>query len=357
MTNNNILRNIFKTALVAMIVEDLADVVAAIIDGMLTGRFLGAEAIAAFGIAKPFFSVTGMLSAVLSSGALTIASHMIGKGDNEKTNQIFSITCLLGIVLSIGVTLIGILFVNQFASILGARGELFPIVRKYILGLLLGVPAIVMRNVLVIFMQLQGKFTNVSLSVFATIVVNLFGDAFNIFYLDGDMFGMGFATSLSYYAALAVLMYNFITGKSVLRLSISHLRWGMARELFSKGLPKATRRLCNVFRPVLINHLVLFIGGTFAMSALSVQNSATDFLDLLGTCCGDVVALMCGIFYGEENEDELSETLCISFKYVIYGVTTISLLSFLGAHEIASFYLGGGVHHLKSRLLKLQRYV
>ena len=130
MGNNNILRNIFKTALIAMIIADLAEVVAAIIDGMLTVRFLGAEAIAAFGIAKPFFSVTGMLSAVLSSGAMTVASHMIGKGDNEKTNQIFSITCILGIVLSVGAALIGILFVNQFAGILGARGELFPIVRK-----------------------------------------------------------------------------------------------------------------------------------------------------------------------------------------------------------------------------------
>ena len=49
-----------------MIVADLAEIIAAMIDGMLTGRFLGAESIAAFGIAKPFFSITGVLSAVLS---------------------------------------------------------------------------------------------------------------------------------------------------------------------------------------------------------------------------------------------------------------------------------------------------
>lgn len=340
-SNNNILKNIFKTALVAMIIADLAEVVAAIIDGMLTGRFLGAEAIAAFGIAKPFFSVTGVLSAVLSSGAMTIASHMIGKGDSKKTNQIFSITCLLGIALSIGFAVIGILFIDQLTSILGARGDLFPIVRKYLAGLLLGVPAIVMSNIIVIFMQLEGKFKNVSLSVFATIAVDLGGDLFNIFYLGGDMFGMGIATSLSYYAALAVLMYNFITGKSIFKLSIFNLQWEETAELISKGLPKATRRLCNVFRPILINHLVLAIGGTFAMSALAVQNSATDFLDLLGTCCADVVALMCGIFYGEENKDEISETLRLSFKYVLFGVVTISLLCLFGARGIALFYLGG----------------
>lgn len=170
---------------------------------------------------------------------MTVASHMIGKGDNDNANQIFSTTCILGMALSVGAALTGILFVNQFAGILGARGELFPIVRKYLLGLLPGVPAIVMGNVLVIFLQLEGKFKNVSLSVFATAAVNLCG----------DMFGMGLATSLSYYAALAVLMYNFVTGKSALRLSFFNLRWGITSEVISKGLPKATRRLCNVFRP------------------------------------------------------------------------------------------------------------
>ena len=355
-TNNHILNRIFRAALVAMIIADLAEIIAAMIDGMLTGRFLGAESIAAFGIAKPFFSITGVLSAVLSSGALITASHVIGKGDKDSTNQIFSLTCLGGIILSTGFALTGIIFINQFASILGANGELFPIVRKYLLGLLLGVPAIVMGNILTVFMQLEGKYNNVNLSVLATIIVNLGGDTFNIFYLNGDMFGMGLATSASYYAALAVLMYGFIANKSMLRLSLLNLKGKIAREIISKGLPKATRRLCNVFRPVLINHLVITIGGTLAMSAFSIQHSVAEFLELLGTCCGDVVVLMCGVFYGEENEDELSDTLRIAFRYVIFGVSAVTLISFFGAKGIASFYLGNQVKAVDMATLCLQLY-
>lgn len=304
-SNNHILNHIFRAALVAMIIADLAEIIAAMIDGMLIGRFLGAEAIAAFGIAKPFFSITGVLSAVLSSGAMITAPHVIGKGDKANTNQIFSLTCFGGIILSTGFAVIGIIFVNQFAGVLGANGELFQIVRKYLLGLLVGVPAIVMGNILTVFMQLEGKYNHVNLSVFATIIVNLGGDSFNIFYLNGDMFGMGLATSASYYAALAILIYGFIANKSMFRLSLSNLRLKTAGTIINKGLPKATRRLCNVFRPVLINHLVIAIGGALAMSALSVQHSVSEFLELFGTCCGDVVVLMCGVFYGEENKDEL----------------------------------------------------
>ncbi len=216
-----------------MIVADLAEIIAAMIDGMLTGRFLGAESIAAFGIAKPFFSITGVLSAVLSLGSMILASHLIGKGDRRKTNQIFSLTCFLGITLSIGFSFLGIMFVNQFAAVLGAKGELFPIVRKYLSGLLLGVPAIVMGNILVVFMQLEGKYNKVNLSVFATITVNLGGDLFNIFYLNGDMFGMGLATSASYYAALAVLIYGFVAKHSMFQFSFSDIKWEMLTELIA----------------------------------------------------------------------------------------------------------------------------
>ncbi len=339
-----------------MIVADLAEIIAAMIDGMLTGRFLGAESIAAFGIAKPFFSITGVLSAVLSLGSMILASHLIGKGDRRKTNQIFSLTCFLGITLSIGFSFLGIMFVNQFAAVLGAKGELFPIVRKYLSGLLLGVPAIVMGNILVVFMQLEGKYNNVNLSVFATITVNLGGDLFNIFYLNGDMFGMGLATSASYYAALAVLIYGFVAKHSMFQFSFSDIKWEMLTELINKGLPKATRRVCNIFRPVIINHLVLMIGGSLAMSAMSVQHSVAEFLELLGTCCGDVVVLMCGVFYGEENEDELSETLILSFKYVLFGVTAVTLMSFFGAHGIASFYLGNQIKAVETATLCIQFY-
>ena len=82
-----------------------------------------------------------------------------------------------------------------------------------------------MGNILVIFMQLEGKYNNVKLSVFATIAVNLGGDWFNIFYLNGDMFGMGLATSASYYAALAVLIYGFVTKHSMFQLSLSDIKW------------------------------------------------------------------------------------------------------------------------------------
>ena len=354
--HNIILQSIFRATLISMIVADLAEVIAAGIDGMLTGRYLGANSLAAFGIAKPFYSITGILSAVLSSGAMTVSSHWIGSGDVYKTRQIFSLTCFLGVVLSVTATALGIIFINPFTRILGANADLFFEVRRYLLGLLLGVPAIVMGNVLSIFLQLDGKRTNVTLSVFATVIVNLGGDAFNIFYLKGDMFGMGLATSASYYAALIVLLYSFIKQDSMMRFRFRDIDYAMTGELLSKGMPKATRRICNVFRPMIINHTVIMIGGSIAMSALSVQHSSSDFLELLGTCLADVVVLMCGIYYGERNREEIANTLSMSFRYIMFGVMSVTAFAFLGARLIASFYLGSNIQAIEAAIPCIKLY-
>ena len=347
----------FRTTLMAMIVADLAEIVASIIDGMLTGRYLGVTSMAAYGIASPFFSIVGVLSAVLSSGTMTIASHKIGKGDIESGKQIFSLTVFLGILFSVTLAVLGLLFRHPFSYALGARGDLMPEVEKYVSGLVIGIPAIVLGNVLTVFLQLEGKLAHANIAVFATVIVNLCGDSFNIFFLKGNMLGMGIATSLSYYAALVVLLVSFMDKDSMFRFSLKDIGWKYAKALIEKGMPKATRRVCNIIRPIAINYMIIMIGGVIAMSAYSVQKSSGDFLELLGTCNGDVIVLLCGIFWGEENERALKDTMRIGYKVVFIGTMLCMILCFLFAPLIASFYLGGGAPEaVKDAALCLRMY-
>lgn len=354
--NSTILIEMFRTTLMAMIVADLAEIIAAIVDGMLTGRYLGVTSMAAYDLASPFFSIVGVVSAVLSSGAMTIASHKIGTGDIDDAKQIFSLTVFLGMAISITLAVLGLIFRTPFAYALGARGELVPEVEGYLAGLVIGIPAIVLGNVLTVFLQLEGRLAHANAGVFATVVVNLCGDSFNIFFLKGNMLGMGIATSLSYYAALVVLLLRFLDKDAMFRFSLREIGWQHMKTLISKGMPKATRRVCNILRPIAINYMIILIGGVIAMSAYSVQKSAGDFLELLGTCNGDVIVLLCGIFWGEENERALKDTVRIGYKVVFIGTTICMVLCFLFAPVIASFYLGDKPEAVSEAALCLRIY-
>ncbi len=141
-----------------------------------------------------------------------------------------------------------------------------------------------------------------------------------------------------------------------MRFRFRDIDYAMTGELLRKGMPKATRRICNVFRPMIINHTVITIGGSIAMSALSVQHSSADLLELLGTCLADVIVLMCGIYYGERNREGITNTLSMSFKYVTFGVMSVASFTFLGARLITSFYLGSDIQAIEAAIPCIQLY-
>lgn len=350
------INRIFRAALTAMLIADLAEVISSITDGMLTGHCLGPACMAAYGIVKPFYSITGIISAILSSGALTLSAHYVGKGDARKTNQLFSLTVFLGIALSAALAVAGIVFAQPLARAMGANDELLHESGSYLAGLFTGVPAIVMGNILTVFLQLEGKYRNVTVSVIVTATVNIAGDLLAIYCLNGGMTGIGLATSAGYYAALVILIVGCRTAGSHLRFRIKDVRWKLTGDIFLMGLPKAAKRVCNVIRPVIINHTIMTVGGKLAMSAFSVQGSTAEFTELLGTCCGDVVVLMCGIFFGEENEEDMHKTLKLSFKYLLLGVVPVAVLSFVFAPQIAGFYLGQDKEAVIMAVLCLQIY-
>jgi len=87
MNSGRMINRIFRAALTAMLIADLAEVISSITDGMLTGHCLGPACMAAYGIVKPFYSITGIISAILSSGALTLAFIILIISDGHPSVQ------------------------------------------------------------------------------------------------------------------------------------------------------------------------------------------------------------------------------------------------------------------------------
>lgn len=91
----------------------------------------------------------------------------------------------------------------------------------------------------------------------ATVLVDLLGDLSAVTPFENGMLGVGLATSASYYASLLVLLISFKKSGGSLRFTFRNMDWGFAGELFTRGMPKAVRRFCNVIRPWLINRMIL----------------------------------------------------------------------------------------------------
>lgn len=209
--NSKILTDLFWNVIVSMILVELANAGCGFVDGVIISRFLGDTAMAAQGVAHPYFSVLGIVSGMLATGMQTLCTTYIGEGKRKELNSVFSLTCVVTALASGVVTLVLHLFSRQISAALGGANsgpELLRDVEKYLRGVAVGTPALMFVAILTPIVHLDGSKMRSRISVIALFLACILGDLL-VALLNGGIFGMGLATSLSNYIAAAILLTHF----------------------------------------------------------------------------------------------------------------------------------------------------
>ena len=300
---SSILSHLFANIIFSMILVELANVGCGFVDGVIISRFLGTTAIAAQGIAYPYFSFLGIISGMLATGMQSLCTTYIGEGRKKELNSVFSLTCLVAGVFSILITLFLLLMSKQISvSLTGANAgaALLRDVQSYLRGVAVGTPALIFVAILAPIVQMDGSKMLVRTSVIVLCIADVIGDLL-VAALGGGMFGMGLATSISNYFGVAILLLHFFTKNCTAHFTLSGLNPGQLGQILKIGLPKATKRLANTLRPLILNSLVLKYGAAAAMSAMSVRNNLNNLMDVFGSGLVSATLLMISILWGEKK--------------------------------------------------------
>ncbi len=331
----------FFTLFLTFSLIELANIGAGIIDGLIVGNFYTSDSLAAVGIASPMFSISGIVSGLLATGMQTKAAQELGKGDIKAFARIFSAIFYLSIVVSIAVMIAEILFAPQLAALFGASGkgaDLAALATRYIRGLAVGFPALVLSVVMSSGCQLDNGRRRV---ISATVVYSVFNILFDLLAvaLGLGVFGIGLATSLGLYAQLGYLLLHFRNKDRMLRLTKLETSWAEMAEILSLGTEKASRRIASVIAPIALNQMIVSFGGSLAMSAMAVQNNVYNAVAFMAVGLADATALQAGIFYGEKNAEAIRETGNCVHRYIGRSALIVGLIVLVFAGPITSLYI------------------
>ncbi len=216
---------------------------------------------------------------------------------------------------------------------------------EYISGIGIGIPAIVLTSIFGSALQLDNSSKIVVNGAIIEIVTDIVFDVVAIFFNWG-IFGMGLATSI---AAYVNLLYMWIAHFSKKNRNLHFVRAEITPAEFMKmlgnGTDKACVRLANTLRPVIVNRTIILYGGTAAMTALSAQNSYSGFLNALSFGIASAVSVLTSLFYGEINEEGISELVSFEHKMIAFVCGVISILVIVLRKPIASLYVNeaGGI--------------
>ena len=324
-------QKLIRSMLAAQVLSALTVSLCLLIDNIIIGRFLGTNAIAAYGFANPVLLLIGALGSLLAAGVQIACSKSLGKGSQEETNAGFSSAIAVTLACSGFFMLAVLLFRDPLSSALGAsprNGELHDMTRDYLAGFVIGAPASMGALILVPFLQMAGESTLLILAVLGMTVSDVVFDLLSVQVFHGGMFGIGLASSLSYYIALGIAAFYFLSRRSVFRFSRHGVSWRKIRELFRSGVPTLFTMASSVGMIYAMNQLLNGLGSTAAVAAFTVITAIGNAANCISTGVGGVSLTLSGVYFHEEDRHALQTVLRHLCRYgVLLGLTVGALLA------------------------------
>lgn len=316
LADDAIIKKLYLGSLGNMVLTAVAILVAGLVDGVAIGRFLGTDAMAAYGLVNPIYLFISAVGAVTSTGASAYCGRFLGKGNIEEAKIGYSTNFVFTAIFSLAGTLVCFVFGHQIVDLLGASNDLgvYECALEYIYGL---APSFLFMSFLTMFMStfyLDGGKKYGLYGMVVSTAVNIVGDLANGFLIHGGMLGMALATSAGYIMGVAVMLLHF-KEEHIFSVTLRNFTLKPMIEITQLGLPKAVNKFCNFFRNLILNRIIVFVANTTALAAFTIRNTLNNLFAAGTTGIGHATMLMSSVYVGEEDKTSLKKVLAVSIKY------------------------------------------
>ena len=300
----------FRQMLLTQILSAMTVTICMMIDSIMIGRFLGVDSMAAYGLASPVLLVFAALGAMISAGIQVVCGKTMGSGDEEGTNACYTVSILMALVIAAAALLLVFVVPNQLCMILGAGkpspdNQVFWLTKDYLTGFIVGAPAFLFAQLMVPYVQVTGQQNRLIAAVLVMTVTDVGLDLVNVFMIKGGMLGMGLASSVSYYVALAIGLTYFLSKKCIFRFRPGKADRKTAVELLRNGIPTVINQVSLVLMVYLFNQILLGVGGNLSVAAYSVISTISNICYSFGSGVAAVALTLSSIFYVDEDRTSL----------------------------------------------------
>ena len=272
-----------------------------VVDFMLIGVLLGADAVAAAGLCDSFVDVAELFGFVLSSGGPVAAGILLGKRRLRQANGVFTLSLLL--TLAGGLLCWCLLpFCGFFSGVLSNNGAIANDVARYAFFTLLSSPFVGVNLVLSSFAILDDRSKLAMGSVVAANGVNIVLDVVFMKYLRMGVAGAAAASLLGNAAGILVVLPYLLSKKRTFRfvLRADDLR-ETGRELASSCSSFATDKASRIFSGLTVNLLLMYFVGNIGVALYAVYSQLRFILRILAGGALQTISTLGSMLYGDRD--------------------------------------------------------
>lgn len=239
-------------------------------DTIFIGQGVGSKGLTALNISLPIYSIYFGTGLLIGIGGSTLMSIEKGRERLDKANKIFTLSFILGLILATIYCIIGFVFLEEIALVLGATKEIMPFVKEYMVVVVIGTIPFVMGSVMAPFIRADKAPKKAMFAVIFSGFLNVILDYIFVFPLDMGMRGAAIATVFSYTISCLILLTHLLSKNNTLRFKKDFYKLSYITRIFKCGLPSLFIEVSLGFVIFIFNIQILKIIGDDGVTAYSI---------------------------------------------------------------------------------------
>ena len=308
---------------------------------------LGTNATAAVSVNASLDQLIMMCGSLLALGANSYIARLLGQGNDKKASQVLSTSFFTAFFIGLLLTVFGITFMTPLVRLLGATPTCEQYSIEYATYVLLAAPLMASSFVMNQCLRSEGSATLSMIGMGFGGILNCFLDPIFIKGVSWlgipamGVAGASLATAVSKLVSFAILIWPYLTHRSLLHLSFRNIRfsWDIISQVVSVGSSSMFRSGLAVVSGILLNRLAGEISDSvLAGIGVSTKIMMFPFSIILGF--GSGFQPVAGFNWGAKRFDRVRESYRFSSKVALFGAAAMCLLIAIFADQLIVLFSG-----------------
>jgi len=305
-------------------------------DTAFIGKWVGPDALAALGYVFPYMFIIMGITFGLGAGATSVISRYIGEQKKAQADKAAGQTILIGIVISIIIVLVTLIFKENIFTIQSASGNAATNALSYFRILSAG--SIFMILSMFIRSILSGEGDNIfPMKVLGVgTVLNIILDPIFIYY--HGIQGAAIATVLSQFIVCLIFLYYLgVRQTSYLNITIRNFYFDISiiKEILNVGIPSSLSMTIMAMGSFVLN---IILNTPNAVAAVQTAGRIEHLFFLPIISISSSLVTLVGMFFGAKRFDLIKSIIKYGLKIGILFSCISAFFFYMGAKHIIPFF-------------------
>ena len=321
--NFNLLNSKFKELFFPTLMASIAGNFAILADAFFISLFMGSSYLSVVQSIEPLAAFVNVVYWLVGLGGSILCTCAKAEFDDDKANEIFTISIILVVLISVLITVSGVLFPDFYMQVLCKSPQIRPLVSQYFFLYLIGIPFTCFMICFAYFIKTDGFIQLQFRAFLMNNGVNVIFDIILMKFLNFGIQGAALATTIGAVTSAIYILTYFLDSKGTLKFikfKSSQLISNLI-DISKAGFSGASIPLYTTIKLVFLNALITSILGEMGLAAFNMCYNTLFLVTIFIFGTTQSILPIVALYFKEEDYNGVEYVVKRSLKIVtIFGI-------------------------------------